>query len=425
MIGKVSFNSINTASFQGNSNILDKFKENLNLPEAVPANLNGNEALGNYNIAAVNKKDFNEEAKKLVIADIPEPIRLSGNEIESLNSEKIYNSDGKLGIIVVKGDKTSKEYYVDDDTHRIEQVIERDNESGMPVRTDSFGFLYNKDVSATVGEFYPGTNKLAKETYFTEGSLSGVKRFDDDKIVSNEFDKSGKLDYITVTDRKTGMITEYNLNDKGNVEEFSTRDELFTRTKSTEIVDNKIGETREFKSEPIENIYGITPDNIDLKPSEFIEKPDISKLEGEKKFRSDNSLESIIVKDGDKKTEYFTDIKGNIEEIKFYSNEKLSKSIGYRIDGGSIVTDFSDDKTSKTTYFNKDRQVNLIILRDDEEGNIIKSADFTSDGRYLTSYEEENNPKYGKLYLKFDGDKNLISAENTKSTITVTKGEQS
>ena len=221
------------------------------------------------------------------------------------------------------------------------------------------------------------------------------------------------------------MITEYNLNDKGNVEEFSTRDELFTRTKSTEIVDNKIGETREFKSEPIENIYGITPDNIDLKPSEFIEKPDISKLEGEKKFRSDNSLESIIVKDGDKKTEYFTDIKGNIEEIKFYSNEKLSKSIGYRIDGGSIVTDFSDDKTSKTTYFNKDRQVNLIILRDDEEGNIIKSADFTSDGRYLTSYEEENNPKYGKLYLKFDGDKNLISAENTKSTITVTKGEQS
>ncbi len=424
MISKINSFSANSANFQGNPTIFDKFQKNLYQPENYLPQTNGSEALSNYNKVIVNKKDFNSDAKKLIISNIPEPITLKGDEIETLDGEKILNNDGTLGIIITKNDKTSKEYYVDNKNHRIDQIIERDNKTGNPIRTDSFGILYNKLQSATVREFSPDTKNLVKETYFSDGKLFNVKTFNNDKEISNEFIRDGKLNYITVSDNKTGDVTEYTIDDNGNVEEITIKNALNINSKSIKIKDNKIEETREYKSEPIENIYGITPDNIDLKPSEFIEKPDITQLEGEKKFRSDNSLESLTVKDGDKKIQYHMDLQGNIEEIKYFDNDKLTKSVEYNITGSSNIMEYLDDKTSKITYFNKDNKVNLIILQDKESGEFIKSADYTSDGKYLKSYEDKENPKYGELYLKFDQNKNLISVQNTKTTVKITKGEE-
>lgn len=424
MISKINSFSINSTNFNGTPTIFDKFQKNLYQPESYLPQTNGSEALSNYNKVIVNKKDFNSEVQKLIISNIPEPTTLKGDEIETLEGEKLLNNDGTLGIIVVKGEKTSKEYYVDNENHRIDQIIERDNKTGTPLRIDSFGLMYNKLQSATVREFSPDTKNLVKETYFSDGKLFNIKTFDNDKEISNEFIRDGKLNYITVSDNKTGEITEYTIDDNGNVEEITIKNALNTNSKSIKIKDNKIEETREYKSEPIENIYGITPDNIDLKPSEFIEKPDITQLEGEKKFRSDNSLESLTVKDGDNKIQYHMDLKGNLEGIKYYDNDKLTKSVEYNLNGSSNITEYSDDKTSKITYFNKDKQVNLIILQDKESGEFVKSADFTADGKYLKSYEDKENPKYGELYLKFDQDKNLISAQNSKSTVKITKGEE-
>ena len=424
MINKINSFSVNSTNFQGNPSIFDKFQKNLYQPANNSEQTNGSEALSNYNKVIVNKKDFNSEAKNLIISDIPKPITLKGDEIETLEGEKILNNDGTLGIIIQKNEKTSKEYYVDNENHRIDQIIERDNKTGNPLRTDSFGISYNKLQSATVREFSPDTNTLIKETYFSDGKVFNVKSFDNDKEISNDFTRNEKLSYISVTDNKTGDIIEYSIDDNGNVEEITTKDALYNNSKSTKIKDNKIEETREYKSEPIENIYGITPDNIDLKPSEFIEKPDITQLEGEKKFRSDNSLESITVKDGDKKIQYHTDLKGNLEGIEYYDKDKLTKSVEYNITGNSNITEYLDDKHAKTTYFNKNNKVNLIILQDNKSSEFIKSAHYTDDGKYLKSYEDNKNPKYGNLYLKFDKNKNLISAENSKSTVKITKGDE-
>ena len=67
MINKVSSYNAKGIKFQGNSNILDKFKENLkNYQINTPINLNGNEAIANYNKAIiVNENNIQRPEEKI------------------------------------------------------------------------------------------------------------------------------------------------------------------------------------------------------------------------------------------------------------------------------------------------------------------------------------------------------------------------
>ena len=141
MISKVGLENIHHVGFQGSTNILDKFRETLKTESANNnVNLSGNEALANYNKPII-KNDSNtlkpaESIESFIIKDFTEPIKLKGDEINTLGGERIFNDEGKLEAIIVKGDKTSKEYIIDTDANKITEIIERDNETGFANRID-------------------------------------------------------------------------------------------------------------------------------------------------------------------------------------------------------------------------------------------------------------------------------------------------
>ncbi len=417
MINKINFNSASQVRFQGNTNLLEKFKENLKKQDAAQVNLSGNEALANYNKPIIKNDNTAfkplESIDNLIITDIPNPLTLKENDIETLSGEKILNSEGKLEAIVVKGEKTTKEYNINTENKNITSVVERDNTTGMPVRKDFFGYKFNKFTSAVTQEFVPGTNKLAKETVFNEGILSSTRMYDDekDKIIGNRFADNGKLKEVEFTDKKTGITESYSLNDKNEIQYVDLYDRNFNTLKSIDYENGKIKKITNYNYKPIKNLYGITPDNIDVKPAEFVEIPDAASLDGEKKLRSDNSIESITVKNGDNKTTYIMSLDGkNIREINEFNKEQQTKSVYFDETDGCTIREFKDGKPYQTTYYNSDKKLNGVIkLSQGDENKPSKSIDYSSDGSYIRRYTEENHPEYGRLTLEFDKDKNLVS----------------
>ena len=202
MISKINLTGANAVRFQGNTNLLEKFKENLKTQDNTQVSLNGSEALANYNKPAVKTGSENlkpaENIDSMIIKNIPEPVVLTGDEAQTLTGEKILDGNGKLEAITVKGEKTSKDYIFDKESGKVESITERDNETGLPVRQDYFGSKYNTKTSATVLEFKAGTDKIAKETSFNEGKPIHITEYKDneEKVIDNSLSDSGKLSYI-------------------------------------------------------------------------------------------------------------------------------------------------------------------------------------------------------------------------------------
>lgn len=427
MINKINLSNLCNIKFQGNTNLLDKFKENLSQNPSSQVNLNGSDALANYNKPIVKKEikdvEIAENINDLIINDIPKPIILKGDELETLSGEKVLNSEGKLEAIVVKGENTSKEYYLDDENKKISSIIERDNKTGNPVRLDYFGALYNKLTSATTQEFDPETGKLVKEALFGEGNLSCVRIFDEknNKMIENSFGSdSSKLRWVEIRDNKTGITTNYSLDENKKIDFAYVRDLNYNTIKDAKFKDGKIDKVTNYEYKPLKNIYGITPDNITLKPSEPVEKPDVSKLDGEKKMRSNNTLEAITVKNGDIKTEYLMSIDGKtVTEIKEWNKDKQTKEVYFDEDGNSRVKEFVDGKAAKVTYFNNLNQLNSVIdIQNADDGEFKKIIEYSADGSYIIQYKEDNHPKFGNIVLQFDENKNLISINNDNKVIS-------
>lgn len=420
MINKINFCNTNNIKFQG-TNLLDKFKENINQNPNAQVNLSGNEALANYNKPIVKNeiKDVQIQANinELIINDIPKPITLTGDEYENLKGEKVLNSDGELEAIVVKGENTSKEYYVDNENKKISSIVERNIKTGNPVRIDYFGALYNKYASATTQEFNSETGKLTKETFFGEGKLSSIRLFDDknNQTIENSFaSDSSSIKWIEVRDNKTGMSTNYSIDENQNIRYADIHDLNYNEIKDAEFEDGKLTEIKNYEYKPLKNIYGITPDIIKIKPSERVEKPDVSKLDGEKKMRSNNTLEAITVKDGEIKKEYLISIDGkSVTVIKEWNKDKQTKEVHFDEDGSSSVKEFTDGDTAHVTYYNPLKQLESVIewqKTDDDE--LKKIIEYSADGSYIRQYREDNHPEFGNIVLQFDENKNLISIKN-------------
>lgn len=425
MINKINFSNLSSIKFQGNTNLLDKFKENLSQNPSSQVNLNGSEALANYNKPIVKKeiKDIQiaENINDLIINDIPEPIILKGDELETLSGEKILNSEGKLDAIVVKGENTSKEYHIDNENKKISSIIERDIKTGNPVRLDYFGSLYNKSTSATTQEFDPETGKLIKETFFGEGNLSSVRIFDEKNnlTIENSFGSDSKLRWVEVRDNKTGVTTNYSLDENKKIDFVHVRDLNYNTIKDARFKDGKIDEVTNYEYKPLKNIYGITPDSITLKPSKPVEKPDVNKLDGEKKMRSNNTIEAITVENGGIKTEYLMSIDGkSVTAIKEWDKDKQTKEVHFDEDGSSSVKEFIDGKKAQITYYNPLKQLDSVVdWLNTDDGEYKKIIDFSADGSYIREYREDNHPEFGNIVLQFDENKNLISIQNDNKVI--------
>lgn len=418
MISKINLTGANAVRFQGNTNLLEKFKENLKTQDNTQVSLNGSEALANYNKPAVKTSSENlkpaENIDSMIIKNIPEPVVLKGDEAQTLTGEKILDGNGKLEALTVKGEKTSKDYIFDKESGKVESITERDNETGLPVRQDYFGSKYNTKTSATVLEFAAGTDKVAKETSFNEGKPIHITEYKDneEKVIDNSLSDSGKLQWIESTDKKTNITASYHLDEKGGIEYVTFRDENFNPVKEYSYENGKPAEVTNYTYKPLKNSYGITPENIALKPAEPVKIPEVSSLDGEKKFRSNNTLETVITKDGSKKTEYLIDFDGKkVKEIKEYENNVQTKNIYTNDSGLLVIKEFKDGKLHKITFLNKSQKpASIMEYTGDKENNLKRTVDYAADGSYIRRYSEENHPEYGNITMEFDKDGSLISA---------------
>ena len=222
---------------------------------------------------------------------------------------------------------------------------------------------------------------------------------------------------VSVQDINSGEMKRYYLDENGKVEEIAEfTDENLPPFKRTSFKDGKAQKAILLENKSLKNPYNITPDNISLKPSNKVEKPDVSKLDGEKKFRSDNSLESITVKDGDKKVVYEIDLSGkNVEEINTFNGEKLLQSVSFDEDGSVFVRDFEQEKQTKTTSYRANGSLEYICEFNDKN-EVSKTVDYSFDGKQVLKFTDNSNSDYGDLRMTFDKDKNLIELHNMNTS---------
>lgn len=418
MIDKINLTAGSNIRFQGNTNLLDNFKGTLkNFENYNYTNLNGSEALANYNKPMV-KEEFNlpkpdENIEKFIIKETIEPIKLTGNETETLQGDKIYDKDGKLEAIIIKGEKTSKEYEIDKENNKVSAIAERDNTTGNIVRADYFGTEYNKNTSSFTKIFDPDTNKMIKEAYFDEGNLRSINIIDnkENRSIENSFENDGSLYSIKVTDLNTGISNRYSLDNRKQIKFIEICDENYNTLRNYSYQNGKVEEITEHKYKPLKNIYGITPDNISLKPADFIEKPKVESLNGEKKYRSNGTLESVTVQNGDLKTEYLIGYDGkNVYRINEFEKDQKIKSYDFGETGSLNIKEYKNDKIHKITFYKENKKLESIFELN-EKSDITKTLDYSADGSYIRRYSEENNPEYGSINLKFNKNKELIGVD--------------
>lgn len=411
---------MNSVSFRG-TNLLENFKKAHNIqtaPVTVPETLKGAEAAANYNKALLN-------SAPAVITDIKpsEPVTIKGDEADTLQGEKVLRSDGTLEAIIVKGDKTTKEYHFYPDK-LMNEIIEKDNATGKVIKEAGFGTKYNKLAAGSVTEYDPVTGDETKYTAFSEGRLVFVKELKNGQERSIAYNEDGSVRYTSEVDKANG--TEKNTQYKdGKIDTIIYYKDDEIQLKTTYLADGD-GILQYTNNKILVPDFDLNKIKEEFKPADInsVKIPEnVAALQGEKKFRSNGTLESIEVKgEGNKSTEYFMDFEG----------KKVTR--GWEKENGITVRSFSTDKNgnifsiagwgdnSTTTYFKENGKVDGITLMSDDKH---KHLEFSKDGDFVRYYDEwdTKNERVTKRILL---DKNGEIIQHTKDTpegyVTMKKG---
>ncbi|MDR1327762.1 MAG: hypothetical protein LBJ74_05080 [Heliobacteriaceae bacterium] len=400
MISKVG--SINF----GSSNLIQQIKNNQQ-PGAAPqenVSLQGSEALASYNAPLVQQDNLMDRINSIKPS---EPVVLPEDFFAKLEGEKVLKSDGTLAAIVVKGDKTSKEYLPDRGTYRF---IERDNATGMLVKQANISKRQDGQYEEYwIDEFSNG--KQIKHTTFENGKPELIAEYPSERTRMVCFHDAGKLSSYIEVNESTGLNEEYKFI-SGELYLKEVKDDAGRLIKSTNYTYGKSNLTEEFKYQPIQNTTGIDPKTIDLKPAEKVVYTDANfNQPGEKTFYSNGALETLTIRNGDKTTKLYFDITGKkceraeesvngniIREIKMHEDGKISVRIREYNEAG---------KELKQTYFWPDGALSSVSNYNPETEYAVKSADYSKDGWLKQYYECDGNAEADLLLMNFDKDGNL------------------
>lgn len=407
---------MNTVSFRG-TNLLEQFKEKQKAHPQHTDNqpqFDGAEAIANYNKGLINQQPaILNEIKPAEI------VTIKGDEADTLQGEKVLRSDGTLEAIVVKGDKTTKEYHFFSDK-LMDKIVEKDNESGKIIKEAQFGTQQNKLTSASVTEY--GQNDDEKYTAFANGKLIFVTDKKNGQKRSIGYNEDGSVRLTSETDNANGMVKDCIYKD-GKLESIVYYKDYELKLKTEYSPDGK--EVTQYTNEKIlVPDFDINKIKEEFKPADInsVKIPEnIEALQGEKKFRSNGTLESIIVKgEGNKATEYSIDFDG----------KKILK--GLEKENDKPVRDFSLDKegkifsintfgdSDKTTYFAPNGGFDVSIIKD----GIHKHVEFSKDGNVI--YYNEWNPKTERptkcVLLNENGEAIEYKKDTPDGYITVKKG---
>lgn len=429
MLDSVKFSQVN---FKGSTNLIEQFKEKQNLTEQSGAQNNvtqpqtGAEALSNYNRAAIaqapastNNKKKNVETELLAkFNDLKpaEPLKLDQNFLTNFKGDKVTDSNGIVEYYEEKNGDISKIYFVND--NKVSTAYEVNNKTGNMIRED----LFDKDGKPiSVIEYNPETGIAKKYTSYDldNGKLNSVA----------EYDNKGDCVRSVIYDTKTGNISRIFEHDKGidggaDVHYNFENGKLVTKKiespldgntmEATRFVDGKELKTIKTKLYPVINNSDIDFSKINLQPStpDNVEL-DVSKVNGEKKFRSNNTLESITVKDGNITRIYNMDATGNkLDNIEEKENDIMKRSIRINKETGKLdsIDEFdAQGHNIKSTYFNKNgKPEGVYETPSGGQDGVLRRVFYYDDGK-LRGYDISDGKTFDlKHTFRFDKSGNLI-----------------
>ena len=386
MVNGINFNSINcTLPFKSTekSSVVSKPVEFQN------KNLNGLEALGNYNSTlAMQTPDFNIPILKPV--EIP-------RDINNIKGERIYSSDGKL-VQIVDEDADFKKIYLTGE-HGIKYSIIDKN-----INKEVFSQVNWNDTNEIMVEEYNPQNGHRYVTTYENNELIYYykeKRLNDGSCVALSYDNRENLyEYIVDDEATSTYITKkYNSNrqliDKSVKKYGETSNSRYqTNYIGTEPVSEEYTQINSIKNNIADKILS----DKDLKPNPKIEYPtDLNKIQGKKTYYSDGTVESVITPDNIK---YTYDLGENLVII----NDKNKEINQYPNDNWYSIEEKFNDNESKTTVYYPDGDISVSYKKNDDEKRIILTNGKISryeeyiDGREKIMMFDEN----GNAMQEFD-----------------------
>lgn len=396
MINKVSiadnFNirRVNFKSEQGeytNLSVKDNFTTNPISPED-----KGLEALAAYNramavIPATNKATLDIEPLK--------PLTLNYDNINEVEGEKIYDSEGKLYSVVRRDEKTETTYFPNKDIENaIEKIEVRDKASGNKLLISQIhNFEDGKFTGVSLNKYNPQTNIVEAYTKYDESfnpqyaSKAIYDKNGNEKGITKDFEwKEYNISFSTKDDKAHSIITfDKNKNVK-NFYEY-TKHKGHTKNLDVNFYNGAPYSIRTSTDVTLPNFIGWEKfaEDKDLVPAKKYQKPDnLGDIEGEKTYYSNGALESNTFDfDDDKVVAHFRP-DGFCDSI---TTDNRTIEFG---DESEVVTEHIDDETTKVTRF-------------DSFGT---SIEFTKGDSYkIASYSKEHRPSsYSEGVIK-DGDK--------------------
>lgn len=360
-----------------------------NSEKSVQNTASGAEALANYNKAGISgSTQLSEQIK---------PYKLEASEQKPADKDfisktKVTTSDNIVYYEDTNGDITTI-YRGIDDSDILSTRIEINNKTGNRIRED----VYDKDGNTrSIVEYNPETGIRKKCTCFNDENYKPdfIAEYDDDGkcTVSNAFDNDGKLTRVKYLDKGVDGNSEvyYEL-DEPKIAYRYLIDKNGNKLETAKYVNGQ--ERKAFKhiQPPVINTTGVDYKEIsNLTPAELGDiELDISKVDGEKIYRSNNTLEEIKTKVGNLERNYTLDETGNkLKGIYETENGKLKRTITIDNEFGNVdsvyeVFEDTDDKYhSKTTLFNENGQVYNIreTIEEKPDKSESRSVTFDNDG---------------------------------------------
>lgn len=281
--------------------------------------MRGADALANYNLGSVNKnKDFDIS----LIEPIPVP-----DDINKVNGERIYNSDGEL-MEIIDEDKDFKYVYkqgsIPPEKYQVSVIDKKTNK--VIKEQSEFKYTMYENPLIDVTEF---NNGMRIRTAYDSKTLTPTHF--DKTIDTNEKEKHISYDF----QYKEFAMYEY---DKINNLEKRSHYDYNGHLMEKPIVENKSEEYINIEKPVLHPKI-----ELDYNPKQ---------LDGEKKYYSNGEIEQNIVKRNGEKIVYKFDTNGNIEEI-----QEKNLTINYFNDenhspGYSIKEDFGNGKSKTSVYLN-------------------------------------------------------------------------
>lgn len=314
---------------------------------SAPNNGKGMEALGNYGMSMVNF------ANKL---DIEPLLPTVYNNIDAIEGERIYTSDGKLHSIVKETPTQKTTYFVPiDNQNAIDYIETIDKSTGNIVRNQHNHIdKEGKYTEMYVSTFNPKTGKEEMFTSYENGKLDYagktlVNRFGEE-INITKYSQYGEY-FISQRNPKTKSNKTIRIS--GDLKKIDYTDEINTNRgtfeRHVEFYEGLPFNYKESKSTTVPNLIGIEPlMDPDLKPAPKFDfkamEMDIRNAVGEEKRYSNGSLESKkVVIDGEEMEAFFNP---NNEIVRVVSEKMEIEADGK--DAIRIKQNLGEGKTKET-----------------------------------------------------------------------------